>query len=1042
MPTASPVRSNAGVTFDEHFDEDNALECSPGKSKAIVADLEMKLAKKDVEIHKLQAALTSRNAAQQRSFAGLDETSPGTMNGLRSELSAVVERSRMGDKKQQELEMMITRLQDDIARYSNQIMILEERLTDKMAHISSLEAKVSQKNLKMSALQNDLDRSAERMLEAESEIHKKDNRINSLENELQNSRVKISESSGEVKKFESAMDEKIKAITELQGVIQMKESEKKQAMSLVDKVKSLHSEQCQEFENQIELFQQRLEAKALHIANLEAKYSANQQELDVKTSICEELQQELEKCRQNLEDRSQQLLQHEKKLQTLQEQLSEESTQVGNLEQSLTSCKNELDVILEKTEKFKDDSEAELQSKQLEYQRMAELLAKAKDELGKKTKELVNVNEKLKFNENRVVELQEYHEQRDRDQQSHANQTALEKKRVEEDFNCLKDQLEKSSQTLEMQMKQISELETALKESHTEVKFTNEKLDELKRSLDDAVAASNQKSKRIDALKGEIQKCVARIDELVVNNRELEKKLADSESRSNDATTKADELNTELSAVHKELKQTVSDLSMLQKLLSDNQKEIQLKEEKVSHLDRMLNQSQEENQSKEVELQEKSRKLLIMDEVMKEHKLELKQKAVEVTQLDMTFKEQHSESMHKIFTLEHDLTRTNAEHRAKVDQLQEKIAGKTSEIENLTNVIKQQKAQLKEKQQKLASFEQEIENFKRKEEEHLHTEQELRLAKGNERQLNEELQAIRRELSKHERNEAELANELDDCHMLLKSKEADCTRLARDLGASQVREAQGEARSIQEIQKTTQQLQFKIKQSEREADKVQEKQNKKLVAQEQQLTQLKLSIQSLKDENRLMENDLQRSQHRVGEQEEDILSLSRQLQLQQQQAKELSENSLIKEAEITRLEARISGYERATFGFRPSRNSRPSTPVIQGSMRHNSPPPQRPASATPQLGRSMISGANDPKLSREALVPNLQSSWKQSQSATPNVSSPASKRDRDLDVLTLYSHVTTDLDDLLSSKSIERKLFEEREDKLNDSTQYASYNLP
>ncbi len=69
---------------------------------------------------------------------------------------------------------------------------------------------------------------------------------------------------------------------------------------------------------------------------------------------------------------------------------------------------------------------------------------------------------------------------------------------------------------------------------------------------------------------------------------------------------------------------------------------------------------------------------------------------------------------------------------------------------------------------------------------------------------------------KYERNEAELARELDECHLLLKAKEADCTRLARDLGASQVREAQGEARSIQELQKITQQLQFKIKQTEQE----------------------------------------------------------------------------------------------------------------------------------------------------------------------------------------------------------------------------------
>ena len=45
-------------------------------------------------------------------------------------------------------------------------------------------------------------------------------------------------------------------------------------------------------------------------------------------------------------------------------------------------------------------------------------------------------------------------------------------------------------------------------------------------------------------------------------------------------------------------------------------------------------------------------------------------------------------------------------------------------------------------------------------------------------------------------------------------------------------------------------------------------------------------------------HDLERSQERVTEQEEDLKSLSRLLQLEQQQAKDLSEHALIKEAEV------------------------------------------------------------------------------------------------------------------------------------------------
>ena len=81
----------------------------------------------------------------------------GVMDGLRTELSAIVERSRIGDRKQQELEQIISRLEDEVARYSAQAIQLEERLADKMAQIASLESKLGQRNLKVVDLQNELE---------------------------------------------------------------------------------------------------------------------------------------------------------------------------------------------------------------------------------------------------------------------------------------------------------------------------------------------------------------------------------------------------------------------------------------------------------------------------------------------------------------------------------------------------------------------------------------------------------------------------------------------------------------------------------------------------------------------------------------------------------------------------------------------------------------------------------------------------------------------------------------------------------------------
>ena len=58
----------------------------------------------------------------------------------------------------------------------------------------------------------------------------------------------------------------------------------------------------------------------------------------------------------------------------------------------------------------------------------------------------------------------------------------------------------------------------------------------------------------------------------------------------------------------------------------------------------------------------------------------------------------------------------------------------------------------------------------------------------------------------------DLTNELDEAHALLTHKESDCTRLARELGASQVREAQEKARLNQELRQTVQNNDHKFSQ--------------------------------------------------------------------------------------------------------------------------------------------------------------------------------------------------------------------------------------
>ena len=103
-------------------------------------------------------------------LSGHQDESVFSSSGIRSEFSNILERNRMGQQKQQDMERVISHLQDEIARYADQIMVLEERLTDKLSYISMLEGKSSQKNAKLSSFESEIKRLKETNAKIEMQV--------------------------------------------------------------------------------------------------------------------------------------------------------------------------------------------------------------------------------------------------------------------------------------------------------------------------------------------------------------------------------------------------------------------------------------------------------------------------------------------------------------------------------------------------------------------------------------------------------------------------------------------------------------------------------------------------------------------------------------------------------------------------------------------------------------------------------------------------------------------------------------------------------
>ena len=92
------------------------------------------------------------------------------MTGLRSELSFIAERNRINDRKQQQLEQIISQMEDQASSYSTQLIQLQEKLADKDMIANSLEGKLNEKNVRLVEVRAELDSAFEKNKELQREV--------------------------------------------------------------------------------------------------------------------------------------------------------------------------------------------------------------------------------------------------------------------------------------------------------------------------------------------------------------------------------------------------------------------------------------------------------------------------------------------------------------------------------------------------------------------------------------------------------------------------------------------------------------------------------------------------------------------------------------------------------------------------------------------------------------------------------------------------------------------------------------------------------
>jgi chromosome segregation ATPase len=241
---------------------------------------------------KLQAAATKQSLEQEKlsnsaSFEG------GQMQGLRDELCSVLEKSRISDRKQLNLQHTLTGLKEELSIKSTHIMELEEQLSDKTAQCSTFEQKLVSRNNRVLEMQQEFERTIEKyeIMVSESQKLKAKNALQKQKLESNDQTIKMNLI--ELKKLKetgSNLQEKCAhlEITNQEVTRALKNSQQKSETKA-----ALHSEQVQELRSTINVLKEQSEATNAVIISLESSVSELQELSKHKDKLISDLQESL-----------------------------------------------------------------------------------------------------------------------------------------------------------------------------------------------------------------------------------------------------------------------------------------------------------------------------------------------------------------------------------------------------------------------------------------------------------------------------------------------------------------------------------------------------------------------------------------------------------------------------------------------------------------------------------------------------------------------------------------------------------------------------
>uniref|UniRef100_A0A670IY36 Coiled-coil domain containing 18 n=1 Tax=Podarcis muralis TaxID=64176 RepID=A0A670IY36_PODMU len=840
----------------------------------------LKLTMKEALIQQFQAETMTSNPCQDL----FDESERQELNGL--EIEPVKLTGNQTGIKHQQLELVAKQFEKAKQRLHGQLEELRTKLEKCEAENSFLKETMAQRTSQFQTIQDELLEKAAKSSSLEREVSR-------------NEEVCILRSSLEPYPVLQPLN------AQLHSLERNFNEEHGHLAAVLKKTKMIHHEHQKELEKQIELLESRLETRCQQFHEQENTMSLLQQDILCKQRQIESLDLLLIESKEEMEN---QKTKKEEAIRILQSQFTEETIKVRQLQAALDDCKEDLAVYLSNLEESKVLFEKQLAKKNDEIQRLHKEIKLKNNNLQSTSEQNFILQQTLQqqqqmLNQETIRNCELDDSQIKLQQQVLKLEQELQKQKeiMEEELRKTTENLHLVSEEADLKRQKIAELTGTIRQIKIEMDQCKDELIDMEKELVHLRRDGHAKASQLGHLEMTLEEKHEELQKKTQQVKQLEDKLLQAETQQKDSEQKIGTLETDLQNATGKLKTSLRQLQELRNMLQETQLALEEKYAAIENLTEELRDCKDE-------LENKRQELLEMEKILKERNWDLKQRAAQVTQLDMSIREHRGELEQKIIKLEGNLEKAELqikECNRQIESLESKLQHSKGELqEKELNILQQDqeinrlKKETGRKQEKVTDIEKVEEQERFMAEQHkeiLDLGQQLRLEREQMKKVHLELLESRRQQAQAQRDVDRLSLELEEVNHLSHEKESRTNHLAEQLGAAQAREAQLEARMQTEIRRLSAEI-HSLKQSytsEKLLHETEETKRKESISKSHhlygQLQQLKLDLE-----------DAQGT----------VCNLQEQLQSRNDMIDAANEALLLKESEVTRLQARLAGHER------------------------------------------------------------------------------------------------------------------------------------